>query len=140
MKTETGVFLIIGACLLVLFLLFTKQKAELILNFCIRSIMGMMTIYGINLVLGNFGVPCLVGLNLWSLLTSGLLGVSGVSLLYAISALQFLHFWHEKVLVFNDFLCFIKICPEFFDVFVKNCEQIVNNTILKVNLRLNHNK
>lgn len=90
MSTGMGVLVIIGTCVLVLFMSMIKQKAEWILNFCIRSVMGLTAIYGVNLLLENFGIPCLVGLNLCSLLTSGTLGLSGVSLLYAISALRFL--------------------------------------------------
>lgn len=90
MSTKMGVLMIVGTCALVLFMTVMKQKAEWILNFCIRSVMGLAAIYGINLLLENFGIPCLVGLNLCSFFTSGTLGLSGVSLLYAISALRFL--------------------------------------------------
>lgn len=90
MEKEKGMLLIIGACLLVLFLVTVKHKAEMLLNFCIRSVMGAITIFGINTVLANWGIPCAVGLNLWSLLTSGTLGFSGVSLLYAVAAVRLL--------------------------------------------------
>ncbi len=90
MEKEKGMLLIIGACLLVLFLVTVKHKAEMLLNFCIRSVMGAIAIFGINTVLANWGIPCAVGLNLWSLLTSGTLGFSGVSLLYAVAAVRLL--------------------------------------------------
>ena len=90
MEKEKGMLLIIGACLLVLFLVTVKHKAEMLLNFCIRSVMGAIVIFGINMVMANWGIPCAVGLNLWSLLTSGTLGFSGVSLLYAVAAVRLL--------------------------------------------------
>ncbi len=90
MEKQTGVLIIAGACLLVLFLVTVKQKAEFFLNFCLRAVMGGIAIYGINLLLASFGIPCSVGINLLSLLTSGTFGFSGVSLLYAVAAFSFL--------------------------------------------------
>ena len=90
MEKQTGILIIVGACLLVLFMVTVKQKTELFLNFCLRAVMGGIAIYGINLALEGFGIPCAVGINLLSLLTSGTFGFSGVSLLYAVAAFQFL--------------------------------------------------
>lgn len=90
MEKQTGVLVIAGACLLVLFMVTVKRKAELFLNFCLRAAMGGIAIYGINLLMSAWGIPCAVGINLCSLLTSGTLGFSGVSLLYAVAAFQFL--------------------------------------------------
>lgn len=90
MEKGMGVIMIAGACLLVLFMVTVKRKAELFLNFCLRSVVGGIAIYGINTVLAAWGIPCAVGINVCSLLTSGILGFSGVSLLYAISAFQLL--------------------------------------------------
>lgn len=90
MEKGMGIVMIGGACLLVLFLVTVKNKAELLLNFCLRAVMGGIAIYGINLLLENWGIPCSVGINICSLLTSGTLGFSGVSLLYAVSAFYLL--------------------------------------------------
>ena len=57
MEKEKGMLLIIGACLLVLFLVTVKHKAEMLLNFCIRSVMGGIVILGVNTVLANWGIP-----------------------------------------------------------------------------------
>ena len=89
MEKATGVLVIAGACLLVLFMVLVKRKAEFFLNFCLRAVMGAISIYGINLLLAAWEVPCSVGINLCSLLASGTLGFSGVSLLYAIAAFRF---------------------------------------------------
>jgi len=85
-----GIMMIAGACLLVLFMVTVKQKAELVLNFCLRAVVGGISIYGINILLERWGIPCSVGINACSLLTSGTLGFSGVSLLYAVSAFHLL--------------------------------------------------
>ena len=90
LEKQTGVLVIAGMCLIVLFLVTVKRKTEFFLNFCLRAAMGGLAIYGINLLLESQGLPWLVGINLFSLLTSGTLGLSGVSLLYAISAFRFL--------------------------------------------------
>lgn len=90
MEKEMGIVMIAGACLLVLFMVTVKQKAEFFLNFCLRAVMGGIAIYGINMLLEMWSIPCAVGINLLSLLTSGTLGFSGVSLLYAVSAFYLL--------------------------------------------------
>ena len=90
MEKQTGIVMIAGACLLVLFLVSVKNKAELLLDFCLRAVFGGIAICGINFLLARWEIPCAVGINLCSLLTSGTFGVSGVSLLYAVSAFRFL--------------------------------------------------
>ncbi len=90
MEKQMGILVIAGACLLVLFIVMVKNKLEFILNFCIRAVMGGIAICGINFLLETNGISCRVGLNLWSLLTSGTLGLSGVSLLYAVAAFPLL--------------------------------------------------
>ncbi len=90
MEKQTGILMIAGACVLVLFMVTVKNKIEFFLNFCLRTVMGGIAIYGINLLLDAWGISCMVGINLCSLLTSGILGFSGVSLLYAIAAFRFL--------------------------------------------------
>lgn len=90
MEKVTGMWMIIGACLLVLFMVTVKNKLELVLNFAIRTVVGGILICGINILLADYGIPCTVGINPYSLLTSGMLGFSGVSLLYAISVFPLL--------------------------------------------------
>ena len=90
MEKQTGILIIVGACLLVLFMVTVKKKTEILFNFSLRADLGVRDIYGINLALEGFGIPCAVGINLLSLLTSGTFGFSGVSLLYAVAAFAFL--------------------------------------------------
>lgn len=90
MEKEAGMIVIAGACLLVLFLVAVKNKAEFILNFCLRAVMGGIAICGVNMALRSMGITWEVGINPLSLLMSGTLGFNGVSLLYAVTAFHFL--------------------------------------------------
>ena len=90
MEKQMGILVIAGACILVLFIVLVRHKLEFLLNFCLRAVMGQIAIFGINFLLESNGIPCAVGMNLCSLLTSGTLGFSGVSLLYAVAAFPLL--------------------------------------------------
>lgn len=85
-----GAAAIIGSCMLVLFIVSVKHKAEMIVNFCIRAVVGQIAIFGLNALFSSYEIPVRAGINLFSLLTSGTLGFSGVFLLYAILALRLL--------------------------------------------------
>ncbi|MGN1196362.1 MAG: pro-sigmaK processing inhibitor BofA family protein [Acetatifactor sp.] len=58
--------------------------AEKILTFFMRMICGIIAIYFINLLLRYFGVALLVGINPFTVLTSGFLGIPGLALLYGL--------------------------------------------------------
>ncbi len=90
MDKGMGFLAIAGSCAVVLFMVLVKHKAEIFMNFCIRAVMGQIAIYGINSLLSSYEIPVRAGMNLVSFLTSGTLGFSGVSLLYAILALRLL--------------------------------------------------
>ena len=84
MEKGTGMLLIAGACVLVLLIGSIKNRMEWMLNFGIRTVMGGIAICLINSMLKRWGLGPV------SLLTSGTLGFSGVSLLYAVSAFHLL--------------------------------------------------
>ena len=84
MDIKKGMFVIIGICALVLLIGFFRQKAEVFLNFIVRSILGVMGIYVINIFLEQMGISGAVGINLISVLTVGSLGTGGLGLLYGI--------------------------------------------------------
>lgn len=90
MEKDAGMLVIAGACLLLLFLVAVRRKIEFFLDFCLRAVLGGISIYGINLLLAAWGISCSVGISLLSLLTSGILGFSGVFLLYAVAAFHLL--------------------------------------------------
>ena len=60
---------------------------DLILNFLLRVVFGVIAIYGFNsLFTAILGIGLHIGLNVLNLLTIGTLGFSGVGLLFGISA------------------------------------------------------
>lgn len=67
-----------------------KSRANFLLSFLARMLVGMSSIYFINHFLEAGHIPLMVGWNLISLLTTGSLGFGGVALLYAIAACKFL--------------------------------------------------
>lgn len=59
----------------------------MIKKFLFRAILGMLAIVLVNQILAYFGNSLSVGINIWTCLTSGTLGIPGVALLYGIMAL-----------------------------------------------------
>ncbi len=57
---------------------------ERILNVFMRGILGTIAIYFINSMLEGMGISLGVGVNIFTALTSGILGIPGVLVLYAI--------------------------------------------------------
>lgn len=90
MDTTISFGLIAGACGLVLLITVLKQRAQLVLNFLVRTALGAVCILFVNDLLREQEIALAVGLNPVSLLTAGILGISGVALLYAIVACKFL--------------------------------------------------
>jgi hypothetical protein len=63
-----------------------QDKEMKILNFLLRMVFGAIGIQIINAILISQNIAVFVGLNVWTLLTVGSLGISGLGLLYGISA------------------------------------------------------
>lgn len=84
MDRNTGMLIIIGICMLVLLMGILRQKAEFLLNFLVRSFLGIVGIYLCNTALAELGIACAVGINPFSVLTVGTLGTGGLGLLYGI--------------------------------------------------------
>lgn len=62
-----------------------KEKGvEIIVNFIVRAVIGVAVIFFVNQFLDSQKIPVAVGVNLLSFLTSGILGLPGVALLYGI--------------------------------------------------------
>lgn len=62
-----------------------EKRSHLFTNFIVRAIVGAVLIFFVNEFLGAQGIAVRVGLNPWTVLTSGILGTPGVALLYGIS-------------------------------------------------------
>ena len=86
MESITGISIIIGMCVLVLFIVLFRRKMEFILNFLIRSLFGLVGIFFVNQLMIMEGINVEVGMNLFTLLTSGILGFPGVIMLYGVVA------------------------------------------------------
>ena len=77
-------FLIAAACVAVLLIGALRRKAEWILNLVMRSILGTIAIYFINMGFASVGYASGVGVNAVTVLTSGILGFPGLLALYGI--------------------------------------------------------
>ena len=60
------------------------KKIQFLVNFTVRAILGMGFIFFINYFLEQQEIALKVGLNAISFLTTGLLGLPGVAMLYGI--------------------------------------------------------
>ncbi|MCD7836998.1 MAG: pro-sigmaK processing inhibitor BofA family protein [Lachnospiraceae bacterium] len=85
-----GILLIMGTCVLVLFIGALRGKAEWLLNIVMRSVLGCIAIYFINGALETIGINLSVGVNPITVLTSGILGFPGLAALYGIGILEIL--------------------------------------------------
>lgn len=90
MEKEGMVLIYFSAGALILLFVALKTKSELLMNFIMRGILGTLGIYCINQVLLWEKISCQVGINIYSVLTSAMLGFPGVIMLYGIQAIQFL--------------------------------------------------
>lgn len=84
MNNQIGTILIIGVCAGVLLIGAMRKKAEWLLNFVLRAVLGTLAIFLINGSMLRFGMESQVGLNAVTVLTSGILGIPGLALLYGI--------------------------------------------------------
>lgn len=62
----------------------SEERPGMFLNFFIRALIGMAIIFFVNYFLDSQGIEASVGMNGVSFLTSGILGIPGVALLYGI--------------------------------------------------------
>ncbi|MFA9376875.1 MAG: pro-sigmaK processing inhibitor BofA family protein [Lachnotalea sp.] len=90
MNLNQAVVLMIVMCLLVLVIVLAKNKIEFIVNILLRMVSGMICIHFLNAMFVARGIDLLVGINLSTVGTIGVLGIPGLLLIYAITALKFL--------------------------------------------------
>ncbi len=90
MEQKYGAIVILGMCAFILLIGTMKKKAELILNFLVRMVVGLVCVYFLNEFLQAKGVPVEVGINPLCALTLGSLGTGGFVLLYGIACCKFL--------------------------------------------------
>lgn len=90
MENETGILLIAATCGLVLLISAVRSKAEWLLNVVLRGILGTVAMYFINSTLASVGISLGVGINIVTILTSGILGLPGLMALYGIGIYRIL--------------------------------------------------
>lgn len=90
MNQPENLLWLIGAAVLLLILSFFVRKAEWLINFVLRSIMGTIAIYFINMGITFLGFTTVVGINAASVLTTGILGIPGIVMLYGLSIYRML--------------------------------------------------
>lgn len=88
MNKEIGIAVILGICVLILLIGLLKRRAEFLLNFVVRVVVGVAAIYFTNQLFVSQGSSIAVGINPVSLVTIGLLGFGGYGLLYGIIIYQ----------------------------------------------------
>lgn len=84
MNNQTGILLIVCVCAGVLLIGAMRRHLEWLLNFVLRTVLGTLAIFLINLLLEKGGLGSGIGLNPITVLTSGILGFPGLFLLYSI--------------------------------------------------------
>ena len=90
MNQPENLLWLIGAAVLLLLISFFGKKAEWLLNFALRGIMGTIAIYFINMGVTFLGFPVAVGINAASILATGFLGIPGIVMLYGLSIYEIL--------------------------------------------------
>lgn len=84
MENQAAVILIVGICAGVLLIGAMKRHLEWLLNFVLRTVLGTLAIFLINILLKKAGLGEGIGLNPVTVLTSGILGFPGLFLLFGI--------------------------------------------------------
>lgn len=90
MDLRYGIIAVAGICVLVLVIGILRRKAEFVLNFFVRMVIGLVGVYVVNAILAQKGIDLSVGINAVSALTLGSLGFGGFALLYGILFLNLL--------------------------------------------------
>lgn len=90
MDKYIGGLMIAGVCIFVLVIGAFRRKKEWIINFIFRSVIGTVSVFFLNGFLVSQGVSIAIGINLITVLTSGILGFPGLLMLYGINLYKFL--------------------------------------------------
>lgn len=84
MVNANSVLAILGVCIIVLIIGALGRKVEWLVNFILRAVMGTIGIYCLNYLLTARQITIAVGINPFTILTSGFLGFPGIAVLYGI--------------------------------------------------------
>lgn len=90
MKFDQAALLMIAMCVMVLVIIFAKNKGEFIINIILRMVFGALGIHFLNSLFIARGIEAMVGINPTTVGTIGLLGIPGFLLVYAVALFQLL--------------------------------------------------
>lgn len=83
---ESYIFIaIILVCILIIAISFIRHKVEIVINFILRIVAGIVGIYFVNILLIKMGYQLAVGINGLSTIIVGVLGLPGFLLNYSIA-------------------------------------------------------
>ena len=82
MQKETGMLFVLFMVGVVLVIVLFKSKMEFLINMVLRMMMGTIGICFVNSILVTLGIEFVIGINVYTLLTLGMLGFPGFLLLY----------------------------------------------------------
>ena len=85
-----GFIIMLSALAVVLLIGALKKRAEWLLTFLFRGVVGTVMIYFINLAIVSNNMGFEIGINPVTVLTTGILGFPGVLLLYGINLVRLL--------------------------------------------------
>lgn len=83
---DRAIVVILGICAVLFIIGIIKKRYDVLVNFGLRLVVGLLGIYLFNSFLGNFGIPNLVGANSYNALIMGVFGVPGFVLIYGLAA------------------------------------------------------
>ncbi|MCM1537329.1 MAG: pro-sigmaK processing inhibitor BofA family protein [bacterium] len=79
-----GMLMIILVCAVLLVIVLRGKRTDILIGFILRALCGLVCIYAVNAIMLHFRYQGTIGINLYTLLTSGILGFPGLIALYAI--------------------------------------------------------
>lgn len=79
-----GMLMIALMCGVLLIIVLRGKRTDILVGFFLRALCGLVCIYIVNSVMLRFQYPGTIGVNPYTLLASGLLGLPGLIALYAI--------------------------------------------------------
>ena len=76
-----------GICVVVFFISFIKDKKGACMNFALRAIFGILSIYFLNKLFYHYGIMVngkvlRAGINFYTITISGILGIPGIGFIY----------------------------------------------------------
>lgn len=90
MTINQGMIIIIIATIVVIGIGILRKNMELLINFILRVVVGILAIYFLNEFFAMQKLSIAVGINPLTILTTGILGLPGLALLYGIVIYKFL--------------------------------------------------